>query len=133
MKNIIYVGIFFAKEEIKKIKKKNYGTPLENDIKNKHVTIAFKPTEFDTSLFGEIVEVTIVGYGNNGKNEGVKVEIKSDNKILKSVNVPHITLSVGNGGKPVDTGKLLFEDVSDKVTLKGKIGYFSPEGVKFHY
>ena len=133
MKNIIYVGIFFAKEEMEKIKKKNCGTPLENDITNKHVTIAFKPTEFDTSLFGEIVEVVVVGYGNNGKNEGVKVEIKSDNKILKSVNVPHITLSVGNGGKPVDTGKLLFEDVSDKVTLKGKIGYFSPEGVKFHY
>ena len=71
-----------------------------------------------------IGKFNVIGYGNDGKNEGllvelVSVEIPDINDIFcdvhemyllaKSIPVPHITLSVSKDGKPVDTGKLNFD------------------------
>ena len=57
---------------------------------------------------GKKAVVEVVGYANGGKNEGVLVKVKAEDPQLqelfeKEVKVPHITISVAEDGKPVDT------------------------------
>lgn len=132
--NFIYTGIFFDKEELlSKVKTAFENKRLERVIADPHVTFAFRPKTVDTSLFGEKVIVEVVGYGNDGKNEGLFVSLHARNhtvaEMAKEIAVPHITISVSADGKPVDTGKLSFEPIPVPFIIEGVFGAFTPEGV----
>ncbi len=118
--NIIYWGLF-TEETIK-------GN-LEKEVKDQHITFKFKPNEEDEILLlGGEYTVNVVGYASDGENEGVLVEIPEELKRLyKNPAPPHITISVSETGKPVDTGKLNFtRDIPEHIPkeIKCRVGYF---------
>ena len=85
-------------------------------VENPHITLAYKP---DDQKVEKIInenprecEFEVIGYGLNQTNEAIEVSrpLNCDNK------VPHITLSLREGGKAVDSNNLVFH--SDKI---GKI------------
>lgn len=84
-------------------------------IKNPHVTFVYKPSFVDCSLIGTKVKVQVTGYGFNSENEGLSVNVITDNKKLKllygAVEVPHITLTVSNKGQAVNTRYVHFSSV----------------------
>lgn len=103
---IIYEG-FFVNPKIDLI------STLDKDIEFKHITTEFKPAKTHEYLYGKTARFAIVGYGNDYTNEGVKVNLVSceDNELVDlfdSIFIPHITLSVSNDGKPVNTSKIDF-------------------------
>ena len=114
----IYWGIFVE----------NMGGQLENVIKNQHVTFGFR-TEYPEEMNGLSIPITIIGYGNDDKNEAYLVELpKSVMDIYGGADKPHITLSVSSDGKPVDSWKLNFQFIQPRTVL-GTFGYFDKEGV----
>lgn len=119
-----YVGCFFDYEELSEKVKGIRQNPLECEKMKPHVTFEYAPSSVDTTLFGEEVFVTIIGYGNNGENEGVQVVLSCKNQQLKTIaqkiEVPHITLSVSSTGKAVNTKCLKFE----KVEPLSIVGYY---------
>ena len=123
-----YVGCFFNPSELWKKLQPYRHNPLEKTISEPHVTFAYRPNEVDQTLFGTDINVTIIGYGNNGMNEGVKVSINSDNPKLQSmiseIEIPHITISVSEGAEPVNTKDLEFAPVLP-IEIRGKYGGFT--------
>ena len=111
----IYVGCFIRLHDFQNAIKEIRTTPLENDIQDPHITFAYKPKEVDQSLFGTPIQIKIVGYGNDGENEGLKVHLSSSEPRLQNMidelETPHITIAVSNEGKPVNTKRLIFEEI----------------------
>ena len=98
-----FVGIFFA-DDIK-------GTLANTDNKGGlHVTLSYRPSEDIWAelkpYIGKEVEVKVVGYGNDGQNEGLLVEF--DGIPYYGAEKKHITLSIAEGAKAVNTGFLDF-------------------------
>lgn len=122
-----YIGIFFNYEELHN-KIKMIGNRLERTIANPHVTFMYKPDTADESLFGEKVKVRIIAYGNNGDNEGFKVELFTSNeqlqKMINNIPVPHITISISDTGKPVNTRFIDFAPLDNSIEIEGKFGGF---------
>lgn len=105
--NVRYEGFFLYDTELE--------SELNKDIEFKHVTTEYKPARTHEHLYGKEVTMYITGYGNDGKNEGVSVKLgnfvadEELEKLFNQIPKPHITLSVSNEGKPVDTANLIFE------------------------
>ena len=59
--------------------------PLEKTIECTHVTFAYKPESVDRDLFGEEIAITILGYENDGENEGVLVRLDTENDRLQEM------------------------------------------------
>ncbi len=120
-----YIGCFIDKETLEAACASLARTPLWRNIENPHVTFAFMPETVDVSLFGQKVFLTVVGYGNDGKNEGLAVQVRCENDRLQTmaeaIAVPHITLSVAEGAHTVDTAKLSFAPVAP-FALEGVFG-----------
>ena len=131
---LVYEGIFFDKDTsdiIRLIEKEK----LEKKVKNLHCTFKFHPKDdeiFD-ELVGKEIEIALVGYGCDGNNSGFQVELpeyikdyyinyEEDNP--ESLKVPHITTSLAEGAKAVDTKNLDFEPLPKKCIIKGRFGYF---------
>lgn len=102
-KDVQYMGIFTDYP---------LGGRLFREIENQHITLAFRP---DEEKFKELLNYVgtkqafeIKGYGNDGKNEGLLVELKSPIPYY-GAEQQHITLSVSQDGKPVDTAFLEFD------------------------
>ena len=106
-----YDAICFDKQDIENLlKEKN----LESGVLDKlpesyHLTIQFhgrkKPSSEQlqslSEIYGKPVEVKILGYANDGKNEGFLCEgHQKDGRPF------HITLSISEDGKAVDTGHI---------------------------
>jgi len=131
----IYIGAFVNKKELLKVAETVSKNRLQRVIDNPHVTFKFKPQSVDKTLFGETVEITIIGYANDGKNEGFKVSVASNNpelsKMIEAIPTPHITISVSENGKPVDTGFLNFKNIRHPIKITGTFGGFTPSGVIF--
>lgn len=137
---IIYSGIFLNERSTETLKRYP-GMRLSRLIDNLHIMLQFRPSEVKRDLLGKAVYFKVVAYGNNGRNEGVRVaEFAGDPGIMEqveSVRVPHVTISCGNGGRPAETADLDFQPVRRVVTLAGRYGifcddakvHFSPEGV----
>ena len=86
---------------------------LDKLIKNQHVTTEFKPLITHSELYGEKVFFIVTGYGNDKENEGLSVKLYGETKeqlkeLYKKIPVPHITLSVSEHGKSVNTSRLVF-------------------------
>ena len=109
---------------------------LENPINNPHITVVYRPAIDHNDFYGADVYAVVRGYGNDGINEGYLVELipgdgkKARNiefcKLLCDIKTPHITLSVSNDGKPVDTNKLTFETLpmNEQFVLECRFGAF---------
>jgi hypothetical protein len=125
LKDVLYVGIFI--DHI-------YGH-LDKDIPNQHVTLAFQPDEkiFNklSKYLGKSCEISVLGYDNDGKNEGLLVDIADEIPYFGS-DKKHITLSIDESSSPVKTGSLKFdksipEDISVQLpkVLIGTIAAFT--------
>lgn len=127
----VYVGCFIKYRDFQNSIKGIRINPLENDIQEPHITFAYKPQEVNQSLFGKTVKIKIIGYGNDGVNEGVKVDLSSSNPILQfmieKLETPHITIAISNEGKPVNTKNLKFEKI-EPIELIGKFGGYAKWG-----
>lgn len=92
------------------------------------------PETFVQNL-GRECDVRIVGYANDGRNEGLQAAL--DNELMPMYQGsarPHITVSYSDGARAVDTGSLQFEPVDDagnRLTLRGRFGYFTGDHVAF--
>lgn len=130
----IYTGVFFDASELSEKFAKYVGEEtLSNIIKNPHVTFTFRPKEVDAGLFGKPETFKVVGYACDGKNQGLQVEVSMLHHSLVSeyntIKTPHITISVSEDGKPVDTGNLEFESLWNPFEITGTYGVFTDEGV----
>lgn len=127
----VYVGCFIPYKLLQEKIHEIDCVHLERMIKDPHITFVYKPTEVDEKLFGEKIKIIITGYGNDGKNEGVKVRLESDNpqidEMIRKIEVPHITLSVSRTGKPVATRYLSFSPI-EEITLTGTYGGYDVNG-----
>lgn len=119
----IYTGWFIDFDKLNKALESINRTKLEKEIKNPHVTLHFRPRNAYEEFFGDKATIKIIGYGNDGINEGVNVKIESNNKTLQNeineVEVTHITLSTSKKGKPVNTSKLDFKPLQTPIEITG--------------
>lgn len=122
---IHYVGAFVDNEELAEKLEKNgvKRNILSRPIRGTHVTFQYRPKELDESLLGEVVNVRVVGYGCDGENEGVAVELSCENEKIRElsekIEVPHITLSVSENGRPVNTRYLRFTPIERPFVVEG--------------
>lgn len=115
----IYWGLFVSKSF-------PIDSSLEKDIENKHVTYAFrKPCP--QSLVGQMYNVMATGYGNDGVNEGYRVELPVT-AFYEGADIPHITLSISANGHAKDTGSLVFDDI-EPFTIPCIFGYFGLDNI----
>ena len=135
---VIYNGLFIDENEKKKLLALG-KTHLSKIIADPHVTLFFKPGSEKEyrKLWGKKAVVEVVGYANDGKNEGVLVKVKAEDPQLqelfeKEVKVPHITISVAKDGKPVDTAKLDFHPC-EPTKLEATFGAFCAGGLILLY
>lgn len=133
MHNYEYIGCFFDREELfRKIAhvRKNH---LPNEKQAPHVTFAYAPEAVPEELFGQLISVTIIGYGNDGYNEGLLVTLSgyhpAINQMIAQIPVPHITLAVSNDGKAVNTRYIPFTPV-EPIPITGQFGGFLNEDIE---
>lgn len=129
----IYTAVFLSKEDVLAAAGQFHGSRLANVTENPHVTFSFRPEEVNTDLFGRPVDVAVTGYGNDGENEGLRVELQSDDmeieKLIEKIPVPHITVSLAEGAKAMDTGHIQFDTHAEKkILLHGVYGAFAKDG-----
>lgn len=127
-----YIGCFFNKSEVLEIAK-NFGDErLAKVIENPHVTFWYMPESEFFNLYGERVNVTVIGYGNDGKNEALLVELSSDNEeineLISKIKVKHITVSISLDGKAVDSNYIEYEECEERYKLVGVFGAFRTTG-----
>ena len=97
-----------------------------------HMTIAYGGNnpgiplaEVEQMGIGGKVQLEVIGYDYSDKVQAVLVKPKGTSS---SNRYPHITVAVGNGGKPADSNDLLarrnIKDAPRKITLSATVGYF---------
>lgn len=126
-----YVGCFVKFEDFQSAINCVRKNPLEKDIQDPHITFEYRPEKVDQSLFGKKIHIKIVGYGNNGQNEGLNVQLESDDPsvqaMIDQIEVPHITIAVSREGKPVNTKNLDFEAIHS-IKMEGTYGGYTTWG-----
>ena len=119
----------------------NFPPHLAHKIRDPHVTVAFRPGADKILLdsLGSKASIRAVGYGNDGKNEGLLVEVFTEDSAIQKIleerselddrtgeskKVPtHITLSIAEGAKAVNTKNLDFTPLDNPVNLLAIIDY----------
>lgn len=127
MKNdkYIYIGIFVDYDTLQKFVNDNITKDrLSRMTERPHVTFAFRPKEYNPDLIGKLVMLKVVGYACDGKNQGLQIEMDNTSipEILAEfdkIKNPHITLSISDDGKPVDTGKMEFSQIEKPFCIMG--------------
>lgn len=138
----IYTGVFFDRAELNDLFARHIGkAKLSNIVENPHVTFTSKPTEVMSGLFGTHIRFDVIGYACDGVNQGLRVKISDHMQWGKGclpllseyyrLKNPHITISVSEDGRPVDTGNLEFEPLSEPFEIVGDYGIFTDEGILF--
>ena len=142
MENIIYMGVFFAQEEVNAWAQAFDENGLEKRINNPRVTLKFRPSAEDIEALvphiGEEVDFVVDAYGNDRENAGFRIgeyetSAHTIRSMLESIKIPHVTTSISDAGKPVNTPRL-FEGRKGcsfpikPFVLKGKIGAFCSDG-----
>lgn len=111
----LYVGLFLTEDQAQRIYSHAGGHRLPIIVDSPHVTLVFEPAEVCEELFGKLVPFEVIGYGNDGTNEGVLVKLGDIDTELTPVaserTSHHITLSLAGCGRAVDTGKLTFSPI----------------------
>lgn len=118
---VIYCGYFLDADELYA----KFPPKLARKIDCPHVTTKFRPggTDLHEGWLGQTCTLTAVGYGRNNKNEGLLVAPLEKFQLEK----PHITLSVSEDGKPVDTVALDFAEI-EPVDLTAHFGWYCADG-----
>ena len=131
MEEMHYIGCFFAPEDVEAAMLTQPRQRLSRTILHPHVTFVYRPDTVPEALFGLPVTVKAVGYGNDGENEGLLVEFSDLPEDLAPlaarIPVPHITLSVSETGKPVNSRYLSFRSI-DPFFLTGVFGGMDEAG-----
>lgn len=138
---IIYTGIFVDPEEL-------YGKfppSLSHRIRDPHVTVGYRPdaSKMFLNALGSDAKIDIIGYGNDGQNEGVLVRVEAkDSGIQKTLNervapdqngelkpvLMHITLSIAENAEAVNTRNLEFTELKEPVSISGSYKLFRKDG-----
>lgn len=83
---------------------------------------------FENYPFGETVELHLIRKGANSTHSGYQVELPENIIPWFMLRIPHITMSVANGCKPIDTWKV-FATVGNctncNITVIGTVGYWT--------
>jgi len=129
-----YEGIFFEADAVDLIHSLERGklARVNDEI---HCTFKYHPTsnEVFNEIVGKSFEVYLIGYGNDGQNSGFEIllpdELKNyyinyDEENPTVLNVPHITASLAEEAKAVDTKNLIFDPLETPIKLVGKFGYW---------
>jgi hypothetical protein len=128
---VVYAGIFVKKSITAK-------TILSRKISHPHLTLAYMPDksviEKLKPYLGYSFRMTVSGYGCDGENEGYLIseishkskEIPEVMELFNAIETPHITLSVGKYGKPVNTKNLDFKPIKP-FQIKGTLGNYVTE------
>ena len=130
-RNIHYFGLFVNFYELNSKLKHidRIGLKDKKEIKYPHVTLKYKPDfdEIPVEFFGSSFTLIIDGYGYDEENEGVHVLFKCDNPVIQEwfdkIENPHITLSVSENGKVVNTKYLVFKPI-DEIYITCILGGF---------
>lgn len=122
---IKYIGCFFDYPALQASLERLPRQPLSRPVRAPHVTFAYRPHTIPTEAFGLPVTVMVTGYGCDGRNEALSVRFVGLPEILAplaaQIPVPHITLSVCDTGKAVDSAHLTFAPV-EPFLLTGLFG-----------
>ena len=117
-----YTGLFVDRNELYD----KAPAHLENIVENPHVTTNFAPDETQLHLdeLGSKARIFAVGYGNNGKNEGLLVKVESDDPVIQAavdaIDTPHITLSCSNDSHAMYTAGLEFSPLEEPFEIDGE-------------
>ena len=129
---IEYIGIFIAEKDTEKIIE-NEKVCLAKRPKNFHCTMKYMPKDLEhfKDIIGQEVVIVLTGYGNDGKNSGYRVQLQDEiNKYFLNTDkngnlkVPHITTSLADDGKAVNTANLNFQDLEKPIFVRGRVGAF---------
>lgn len=138
---IIYAGLFVDPKGLYD----KFPPTLSHKIRDPHVTTAFRPGAEKLLLdsLGSNASIRAIGYGNDGQNEGLLVEVIADDPAIQKVideraepdetgtmrSFPvHITLSIADGAEAVNTRNLNFEPLATPVELTGNYKLFRKDG-----
>lgn len=149
-----YEGIFFEEDMVDLIHSlETEKLAIVND--EIHCTFKYHPNnnEIFNEIVGQIFEVYIVGYGNDGQNSGFEIllpeELKKyyinfDEQNPEILKKPHITASLAEDAEASNTKNLDFKPLEVPIKLVGRFGYwikdekdehisFEPYDKKNHY
>ena len=122
-----YSGLFVNRDELYQA----CSPKLEKTVDEPHITINFRPEAKQLHLdqVGSNAKITAIGYGNDGKNEGLLVKVESDDPKIQAavdeVAVPHITLSYSEDSHPMYTSGLEFTPLEQPFEITGTYGIFT--------
>ena len=139
---IIYAGLFINPEDLYK----KFPPSLSHKIRDPHITVSYRPGAEKLLLdsLSSNASIHVVGYGNDGQNEGLLVEVTADDPAIQKVideraeldengemkTFPvHITLSIADGVEAVNTRNLDFKPLPTPVDLTGSYQLFRKDGV----
>ena len=131
---ITYEGIFFKDQETVRLIHSLERKQLPKLYSPLHITFKFRPKgdEIFDEIVGSEIELLIIGYGCDGKNSGFLVKLPDDLEPFfincdehnpKKKKLPHITASLSEGAKAVDTKDLVFEPLEEPIVVTGRFGY----------
>ncbi len=123
---IIYCGLFVDAEELYEM----FPPKLARRIEFPHVTTKFRPggPDLHEDWLGREFELVVDGYGIDQDNEGLRV---AEIDAFKTITKPHITLSVSENGKPVETVNLDFKDCARR-TIMARFGWYCADGTVYY-
>lgn len=143
-RRVVYQAIFINPEDVAKLIERQ-GEKLPKEIKYMHCTFKYQPSEAEIKKFSELlgkdITLKVVGYCSDGKNSGYEIELSPEQEEtytnVHSVNngkpvptvertTPHITVSMEDGAKAVDTGMLPFSrEKFEPFIIHGRAGFFT--------
>ena len=127
----IYTGIFLDSNELYSL----FRPKLSVRVGHPHVTLDYRGgiESAHEEFLGEVVKIRVIGYGNDGKNEGLLVKLEASNlelqKFCDAVEIPHITLSTSRESKNRFTKGLQFTPLERPIELTGRYGVFTRAGL----
>lgn len=132
MEKMKYVGCFLDKDEITELAGAHRPLGLARPVAHPHVTFLYRPEETPYDQFGAPVTLRVVGYGRDEENEAFAVTFEelpaglAD--LANEIRCPHITISVSETGKAVNSGNLEFHPIPP-FTLRGIFGGMGFDGI----
>ena len=128
----IYCGVFIDKDSARTLSEAQ-KVKLSKPIQNMHCTFVFRPSRADEIAFnnaiGTYTKLKVIAYGNSGENSGFMVEIPDNLKHLyKGCANPHITVSIADNGRAVNTGYIDFNAI-EPFYVCGTLGIYYDTGI----
>lgn len=129
---ILYEGIFFDDKNSNILRSLDYNK-LNNKIKNLHITFKFAPSneEIFNEIVGKTFTIEITGYGNDGQNAGLQVNLPDELiEYYINDNTPHITTTLSDSSKTINTHKLKYNKFTYPIKVQGKFAYYIQDNNK---